>query len=61
MAICVEAKKQCILLMSNSVRGEIIYPALVNSLFGETKLPWEWEYNPTVAEPTPSPSPASTR
>lgn len=59
MAVCVESKKQCILLMSNSVRAEIIYPALVNSLLGETNLPWEWEYNPTVAAPAPSPS--STR
>ena len=61
MAICVEEKRQCILLMSNSVRAEIIYPVLVNSLFGETKLPWEWEYNPTVAAPEPSPSPTPTR
>jgi len=61
MAICVESKKQCILLMSNSVRAEIIYPALVHSLFGETKLPWEWEYNATVAAPTPSPSSTSSR
>ena len=61
LAICVEAKKQCILLMSNSVRAEIIYPALVSSLFGETKMPWEWEYNPPVPVSTPSPSPASTR
>jgi hypothetical protein len=61
MAVCVESKKQCILLMSNSVRAEAIYPALVNSLFGETGLPWEWEYNPTVAGPTPSPSPSPTR
>jgi hypothetical protein len=61
MAVCVEAKRQCILLMSNSVRAEIIYPALVNSLFGETNLPWEWEYNPAPAAPTPSPSPAASR
>ena len=61
MAVCVESKKQCILLMSNSVRAEIIYPGLVNSLLGETGLPWEWEYNPTVAAPTTSPSPTSTR
>ena len=45
--------------MSNSVRAEIVYPDLVKSLFGETQMPWEWEYNPTVAAPTPSPT--STR
>jgi CubicO group peptidase (beta-lactamase class C family) len=57
MAICVEARKQCILLMSNSVRAEIVYPALVKSLFGETQLPWTWEYNPAPALPAPSASP----
>ena len=60
MAICVETKKQCILLMSNSVRAELIYPGLVNSLFGETKMPWGWEYNPPVPAQTPSPSPTSS-
>ena len=46
MLVCAEAKKQCILLMSNSVRTEAIYPRLVASLFGETALPWAWEHNP---------------
>ncbi len=46
MAVCVESKKQCILLMSNSARAENIYPSLVGSLFGDTGLPWSWEYNP---------------
>lgn len=61
MAICVESKKQCILLMSNSVRAELIYPALVNSLFGETQMPWGWEYNPPAPAPTPSASPTASR
>lgn len=61
MAVCAEAKKQCILLMSNSVRAEIIYPALVNSLIGETKLPWEWEYHPASAAPGASPSSTPAR
>jgi CubicO group peptidase (beta-lactamase class C family) len=46
LAVCVEAKKRCILLLSNSVRAETVYPALVESLFGDTGLPWSWEYNP---------------
>jgi len=45
-AICVDAKKQCILLYSNSMLGETIFPALVKNLFGEAGLPWQWEYNP---------------
>jgi CubicO group peptidase (beta-lactamase class C family) len=51
LAVGVEAKKRCILLMSNSVRGEIIYPALVRSVFGDTRLPWSWEYNPQGSPP----------
>lgn len=49
--VCVEAKKRCILLLSNSVRAETIYPALIQSVFGDTGLPWSWEYNPEGAPP----------
>lgn len=51
LAICVEGKRHCLLLLSNSVRAEIIYPALANSLLGDTGLPWPWEYNPANALP----------
>ena len=52
LVVCVESKKQCILLLSNSMRGEVIYPALVKSVFGDSGLPWTWEYNPE-GSPTP--------
>lgn len=51
MVVCVESKKQCILLLSNSMRGEVIYPALIKSIFGDTRLPWSWEYNPQGSPP----------
>lgn len=51
MVVCVESKKQCILLLSNSMRGEVIYPALIKSVFGDTRLPWSWEYNPQGSPP----------
>lgn len=53
LAVCVEAKKRCILLLSNSVRAETIYPALVKSIFGDPGMPWSWEYNPEGA-PAPA-------
>lgn len=56
LVVCVESKKGCILLLSNSMRGEIIYPALVKSVFGDTGLPWSWEYNP---QGSPAPIPFS--
>ncbi|HKB71869.1 MAG TPA: serine hydrolase domain-containing protein [Thermoanaerobaculia bacterium] len=56
LAVCVAPKESCILLLSNSMRAETIYPALVESLFGKTNLPWSWEYNPAS-----SPAPVARR
>ena len=47
LAVCVEKKAQCIVLLSNSVGGETIFPSLVSAIFGDTGLPWSWEYNST--------------
>jgi CubicO group peptidase (beta-lactamase class C family) len=52
MAICVEARQRCIVLLSNSVHAEKIYPRLIQAVFGDSGLPWRWEYNPTP-EPKP--------
>jgi CubicO group peptidase (beta-lactamase class C family) len=52
MAICVEARQRCIVLLSNSVHAEKIYPQLVDAVFGSSGIPWRWEYNPPV-EPKP--------
>ncbi len=46
-ALCVAARRDCIVLMSNSVRAEGIFVPLIESLFGPTNLPWAWEgYTP---------------
>ncbi len=42
-ALCIEPKKACILLLSNSDRAEGIYKALVEALMGDVRLPWKWE------------------
>ncbi|MCR9279187.1 MAG: beta-lactamase family protein [Pseudomonadaceae bacterium] len=48
-ALCIEQEASCILLMSNSVRAEGIFKEVVDTLFGETGLPWRWEgYEPQV-------------
>jgi CubicO group peptidase (beta-lactamase class C family) len=52
LALCIETKRQCILLLSNSVRGETIYPALIEAALGDTGLPWGWEYN-SASSPAP--------
>lgn len=42
-ALCIEPEDSCILLMSNSVRAEGVFKEVVDTLFGETGLPWRWE------------------
>ncbi len=55
LAIGIPAKKRGLLLMSNSILAETIYPALVHDLWGETNLPWSWEYSvPGLPPPVPT-------
>ncbi|MCI3180088.1 serine hydrolase [Caulobacter sp. CCUG 60055] len=41
--LCVEPRRACIVLMSNSDRTEGIYKALVDELMGDVGMPWRWE------------------
>jgi hypothetical protein len=42
-ALCIEPKKTCVMIMSNSVRAEGIFKETVDIVLGDTKLPWKWE------------------
>jgi CubicO group peptidase (beta-lactamase class C family) len=42
--VCVERKKRCVLILSNDVRIEPAFPALVRAALGETGVPYRWEY-----------------
>jgi CubicO group peptidase (beta-lactamase class C family) len=42
-ALCVQSRRACILLLSNSDGAEGIYKALVERLMGNLSLPWRWE------------------
>lgn len=44
MWVCIEAKKRCVVILSNDVRAEAAFPALVRAILGDTGLPWAWEY-----------------
>lgn len=44
MVVCVERERRCLVLLSNDVRAERIYPDLARAVLGETRLPWNWEY-----------------
>ena len=45
MVVCLENGKRCVVLLSNDVRAERIYPALTLAILGETRMPWTWEYD----------------
>lgn len=48
MLVCVEARRRCVVLLSNDVRAEALFPGIVQRLLGETGMPWAWEYGPNV-------------
>lgn len=44
MWVCIERRRSCIVLLSNDVRAERLYPGLVRFVLGEAGVPWRWEY-----------------
>jgi CubicO group peptidase (beta-lactamase class C family) len=55
-ALCIQPRRACILLMSNSDRAEGIYKALVDNLMGDVGLPWRWENYIPYDQPAPASS-----
>lgn len=46
--VCVERGRRCVAILSNDVRAEAAFPALVRFVLGETGAPWRWEYGPDM-------------
>ncbi len=42
-ALCIAEKRACILMLSNSVRAELLFATLVRKLLGDVPLPHDWE------------------
>ena len=42
--VCLETRKRCVVILSNDVRAEPAFPAIVRSIVGEAGVPWTWEY-----------------
>ncbi|WP_448097189.1 serine hydrolase domain-containing protein [Luteibacter yeojuensis] len=40
--VCLERSKTCVLMMSNSSRGESIFAYLLDDVLGKTCFPWYW-------------------
>lgn len=45
--ICFEKRQACMILLTNSDNGELVFRPLMEKIFGNTVTPWEWEgYTP---------------
>ena len=44
LAVCLEHRRRCVVLLSNDVRAEHLYPELVDAVLGPTTMRWAWEY-----------------
>lgn len=42
--VCLEAHKRCVVILSNDVRAEALFPGIVRIVLGDTGMPWSWEY-----------------
>ncbi len=52
-ALCIQPRRACILLLSNSARADGIFKALVDDLMGDVALPWRWEGFIPYDQPAP--------
>ena len=42
--VCLERQKSCVVILSNDVRAEPLFPGIVKIVLGDTGMPWSWEY-----------------
>lgn len=42
--VCLERRRRCVVILSNDVRAETAFPALVRAALGDTGVPYRWEY-----------------
>lgn len=49
--ICFTRHRDCMILLTNSDNGELAFRPLLESIFGDTVTPWEWEgYTPQAIQ-----------
>jgi CubicO group peptidase (beta-lactamase class C family) len=42
--VCLDRQRSCVVILSNDVRAEALFPGIVRIVLGETGMPWSWEY-----------------
>lgn len=53
MAICLEQRRRCVVMLSNDVRAERLFPDIARLALGENDMPWRWEYDWYGGTPQP--------
>jgi CubicO group peptidase (beta-lactamase class C family) len=49
--VCLERRRDCVVILSNDVRAEPAFPRLVAFVLGDTGTPWTWEYGAMTFTP----------
>ena len=49
--VCVERRRDCVVILANDVRAEPAFPRLVHFVLGDTGAPWTWEYGDMTFTP----------
>lgn len=44
MLVCLRGPRRCVVILSNDVRAEPAFAAIVQAALGDTGMPWHWEY-----------------
>ena len=44
LLVCARRYQRCVVILSNDVRAERAFPALIDFAMGKTGAPWTWEY-----------------
>ena len=50
--VCIEARRRCVVILSNDVRAELEFPRIVAFILGDTEAPWEFLYGPAPSQPS---------
>lgn len=50
MLLCLIDADRCILLLSNTAKGDRMFPQIIEMIMGDTGFPWHWKYSSLKAE-----------
>ncbi len=49
MMVCLIDADKCVLLLSNTAKGDRVFPQIIRMILGDTGFPWHWKYSSLAA------------